>query len=167
MPFRPPSSDRWHSGIGLPLGILGQAQLYTTNAGTRIEGKGHLPLCRRTRDRGVAANDDLLTVSDLLARDDFDLGSKCGGCAVRRLTDTQLSIYRAAHRLHDVTRQLDDERTRRLSVDLDVVIPQLEELADWRPVEEEGWHTNDSWRWREAVRDLRRKAEKVRRENAL
>lgn len=164
-PFRPPSADRWRSGSSLPLGVLGQAQIYATNADPKFEGKGHSPLCRHTRDRGLAASDDLLTVSDLLARDDWDWCSKCGGYAVRRLTDIQLSYYRAAHRLHDIAGQLDDERTYRVPVDLDAVTKQLEAAADWEPGGQEDWGSDGPWRWREVVRDLRRRAEKMRRHN--
>ncbi|THA35080.1 hypothetical protein E6R18_04995 [Streptomyces sp. A1277] len=34
--------------------------------------------------------------------------------------------------------------------DADTVISQLEELADWQPMDEEGWYTNDSSRWHQA-----------------
>ncbi len=71
-PFRPPSSDRWRSGSGLPMGPLAAVQLYTTNANPLIEGKGHSPLCRHAHERAVVAGDDLLTVADLMARTDFD-----------------------------------------------------------------------------------------------
>lgn len=163
-PFRQPSADTWRSGSGIPLGPLAVAQIYTTNANPQqFQGKGHSPLCRHTRERGVAANDDLLTVADLLARDDFDWCSKCGGYAVRRLTDTQVSYYRAAHRLDDITRQLDREGRRH---DTDTVISQLEELADWQPIDEEGWYTGDSSRWREAIWNLKNKAERTRRHDA-
>ncbi|MFG2488080.1 hypothetical protein ACGFSI_35715 [Streptomyces virginiae] len=165
-PFRPPGTDRWRSGSGLPLGVLGQAQIYATNSDPKFEGKGHSPLCRHTRDRGLAASDDLLTVADLLARNDWDWCSKCGGYAVRRLTDTQLSYYRAAHRLHDVAGQLDDERPHRVPVDPDVLIKQLEELAGWEPGGHEGCDWDGSWRWYEVIRDLRRRAERKRGQTA-
>lgn len=137
-PFREPSADRWRSGSGVPLGPLAVAQIYTTNADPRIEGKGHSPLCRHAGERGVAASDDLVTIVDLLARDDFDWCSKCAGYAVRRLTDTQLSYYRAAHRLHDITRQLGGDSGHHDTIETDTVISQLEELADWQPIDEEG-----------------------------
>ncbi|MFG2800603.1 hypothetical protein [Streptomyces pseudovenezuelae] len=106
-PFRQPGGDRWRSGSGLPLGPLAAVQLYTTNANPLIEGKGHSPLCRHAHERAVVADDDLLSVVDLMARTDFDWCSKCGGYATRRLTDCQLSYYRAAHRLHGIKRRLD------------------------------------------------------------
>ncbi|MFD8383058.1 hypothetical protein ACFV2X_31865 [Streptomyces sp. NPDC059679] len=165
-PFRQPGADRWRSGSGVPLGSLAVAQIYATNADPGIEGKGHSPLCRHAGERGVAASDDLLTIVDLLARDDFDWCSKCGGYAVRRLTDTQVSYYRAAHRLHDLARQLGDDSRHHDTIDVDTVISQLEELADWQPIDEEGWYTSDSWRWREAIRNIRHKAERTRRHDA-
>jgi hypothetical protein len=107
VPFRQPGSDRWRSGSGLLLGPLAAVQLYTTNADPLIGGKGHSPLCRHAHERAVVAGDDLLTVADLMARTDFDWCSKCGGYAMRRLSDSQLSYYRAAHQLHDIKRRLD------------------------------------------------------------
>ncbi|MER7850600.1 hypothetical protein ABTZ03_42475 [Kitasatospora sp. NPDC096077] len=103
-PFEPATGDRRGRGSGIPLGVLADVQIYTTNANPRIQGKGHSPLCRHSNERGVADDDDLLTPADLLGREDLDYHwcSKCGGYAVRRLTDTQLSYYRAAHRLHEI-----------------------------------------------------------------
>ncbi|MCY0950657.1 hypothetical protein [Streptomyces sp. H27-S2] len=113
-----------------------------------------------------AHGDDLLSVSDLLARDDWDWCSKCGGYAARRLTDTQLSYYRAAHQLHDIAGQLDDDRTYRAPVEPDALIKQLEELADWEPGGHEDCDWDGSWRWYEVIRDLRRRAERKRRHPA-
>lgn len=44
-----------------------------------------------THESAVVAGGDLLTVTDLMARTDFDWCSKCGGCAIRKLTEFQLS----------------------------------------------------------------------------
>ncbi|MGW0844603.1 hypothetical protein ACWD26_31600 [Streptomyces sp. NPDC002787] len=157
VPFRQPGSDRWRSGSGLPLGPLAAVQLYTTNANPLIEGKGHSPLCRHARERAVVAGDELLTVADLMARTDFDWCSKCGGYAIRRLTDSQLSYYRAAHRLHDIKWRLDG-RSGISDTDTSMVITRLEELAAWQPVDEEQWCSSDSWQWQDIIRELRRKA---------
>ncbi|MFF4425792.1 hypothetical protein ACFY04_34320 [Streptomyces sp. NPDC001549] len=105
-------------------------------------------------------------MADLLARDDWDWCSKCGGYAVRRLADTQLSYYRAAHRPHDIAGQFDDERTYRVPVEPDALLKQLEELADWEPGGHEGCDRDGSWRWCEVIRDLRRRAERKRRHTA-
>jgi len=42
------------------------------------------------------------------------------------------------------------------------VISQLEELADWQPIDEEGWYTSDSSRWHQLIRNLKRKVERTR-----
>lgn len=162
-PFRQPGSDRWRGGSGLPLGPLAAVQLYTTNANPLIEGKGHSPLCRHAHDRAVVAGDDLLTVADLMARTDFDWCSKCGGYALRSLTDSQLSYYRAAHRLHDIKWRLDG-RSGTPDTDTFTVITRLEELADWQPLDEEQWCSSDSWQWQDTIRQLRRE---VARSHAL
>ncbi|MBT2400850.1 hypothetical protein J7E89_34120, partial [Streptomyces sp. ISL-100] len=159
-PFRQPSSDRWRSGSGLPLGPLAAVQLYTTNANPLVEGKGHSPLCRHAHERAVVADDDLITVADLMAaRTDFDWCSKCGGYAIRRLIDSQLAYYRAAHRLHDIKRRLDGT-SGTPDTDISTVITHLAELAAWQPVDEQQWCSSDSWQWQGTIRGLRRKAER-------
>ncbi|WP_371096469.1 hypothetical protein [Streptomyces sanglieri] len=157
-PFRKPGSNRWGSGSALPLGPLAAVQLYTTNANPLIEGKGHSPLCRHAHDgAAVVRGDDLLAVADLMARTDSDWCSKCGGYALRRLTDSQLSYYRAAHRLHDVKERLDSQ-TGVPDSDPSAVIARLDELATWQPVDEAEWCSSDSWQWQETVRELTRMA---------
>ncbi|MFJ9372903.1 hypothetical protein [Streptomyces sp. NPDC101455] len=163
-PFRQPSSDRWHSGSGLPLGLLAAVQLYTTNANLLVEGKGHSPLCRHAHERAVVAGDDLLTVADLLARTDFDWCSKCGGCAVRRLSDSQLSYYRAAHRLHDIKRRLDSESDIS-DTETSTVMTRLDELAAWQPVDQDEWCSSDSWQWQDTIRELRRRGARAQAVN--
>lgn len=93
-----PGTNRWQGGSGLPLGLLAGVRLYTTNADPRIEGNGHSPLCRHGRNAGLWPATTSLLSRVCLTRADFDWCSKCGGHAVRRLTGTQLSYYRAAHR---------------------------------------------------------------------
>jgi hypothetical protein len=68
--------------------------------------------------------------------------------------------------LHDVIRQLDGGRRNRDTTDTGTVISHLEELAAWQPIDEEEWCTSDSWRWRDTVRELRRKAEMALRHEA-
>ncbi|MFJ2895268.1 hypothetical protein ACIO87_10335 [Streptomyces sp. NPDC087218] len=166
-PFRPPSTDRRRGGSGLPPGVMGPVQIYATNADPAFEGKGHSPFCQHTRDRGLAYSDDLLSVSALLARDDWDWCSKCGGYSARRLTGTQLSYYRAAHQLHDIAGQLDDERSHRAPVEPDALLKRLEELAAWEPGGHESGSWEGRWRWREVVSDLRRRAERKRLDTVL
>ncbi|MGW9120338.1 hypothetical protein ACWGRV_27630 [Streptomyces sp. NPDC055663] len=136
---------------------LAAVQLYTTNANPLIEGKGHSPLCRHAHERAVVPGGDLLAVADLMARTDSDWCSKCGGYALRRLTDSQLSYYRAAHRLHDIKGRLDSQ-TGIPDSDTSAVIARLDELAAWQPVDEAEWCSSDSWRWQETVHELTRMA---------
>ncbi|MFF0416522.1 hypothetical protein ACFYUY_39615 [Kitasatospora sp. NPDC004745] len=164
-PFEAPDADRWRSGgSGIPLGVLADVQVYTTNANPRIQGKGHSPFCPHSRERGVVAADDLLTVADLLDDDSYDWCSKCQGYAIRRLTDTQLSYYRAAHRLHDIAQELDPGRGGHDRLDTETITRQLRELADWRPIGEDHWYTSGARRWRRIVHELHAKAEAAGRD---
>ncbi|MFJ2189927.1 hypothetical protein ACIOJE_18630 [Kitasatospora sp. NPDC087861] len=164
-PFKAPDADPWRSGgSGIPLGVLADVQVYTTNADPRIQGKGHSPFCAHSRERGVVAGDDVLTVADLLDDDGYDWCSKCQGYAVRRLTDTQLSPYRAAHRLHDIAQTLDPGRGGHDRLDTETMTQQLRELADWRPAGEDHWYTSGARRWRRIVGELRVKTEAAGRD---
>ncbi|MGW0579368.1 ATP-binding cassette domain-containing protein [Streptomyces sp. NPDC002920] len=156
VPFRQPGSDRWRSGSGLPLGPLAAVQLYTTNANPLIEGKGHSPLCRHAHERAVVAGDDLLTIAELMARTDFDWCSKCGGYAMRGLSDSQLSYYSAAHQLHDIKWRLDGG-SGIPGAQTSTVIARLDELAPWQSTDEAEWCSSDSWQWRDTIRELRRR----------
>ncbi|MEV7776612.1 hypothetical protein [Kitasatospora sp. NPDC086791] len=165
-PFEQPGTDRWHGGSGIPLGVLADVQVYTTDADPGWQRKGHSPFCSHSGERGVTEHDDLLRIADLLARDDFDWCSKCDGFAVRRLTDTQLSYYRAAHRLHDVARKLDRDSGTTHPTDWEALAVQLSELSDWHPIGEKYWDAPESWRWSEIIRDLRRRLEAARRQTS-
>ncbi len=165
-PFEAPSADGWRSGgSGIPLGVLAGVQVYTTNANPQIQGKGHSPLCPHSREGGVVVGDDLLTLADLLENDDFDWCGKCWGYAVRRLTDTQLSYYRAAHLLHGIARNLGPAQVGRDGRDLEAITQQLGELAGWSPVGEDHWYSSGSRRWRRIVHELQAKAEAAGRDN--
>ncbi|MFG3019295.1 hypothetical protein ACGFZQ_12220 [Streptomyces sp. NPDC048254] len=135
---------------------MAAVQLYTTNTSPLIEGKGHSPLCWHAHERAVGADDDLLTVADLVARTDFDWCSKCGGYAMRRLSDTQLSYYRAAHRLHDMKGRLDGG-SEIPDTEISTVIDRLDELADWQPTDQDEWCGSDSWQWQDTIRERRRR----------
>lgn len=163
-PFEAPNPDRWHGGgSGIPLAVLADVQIYTTNADPKIQGKGHSPFCRHSRERGVVAGDDLLALADLLGHDDDDHWcGQCWGYAVRRLTDAQLSYYRAAHRLHEIAKKLTTAQGGHGPGDLEEITRQLAELADWRPVGEARWYGSGSWEWKRIVRDCRAKAESSR-----
>ncbi|RAJ32045.1 hypothetical protein K353_05921 [Kitasatospora sp. SolWspMP-SS2h] len=154
-PFEAPDDSTWkRSGSGIPLGVLAQVQVYAVNADPRYQGKGHSPFCSHVRERGVTADDDLLTVADLLGDTKFDWCSKCGGYAIRRLTDTQLAHYRAAHRLHDIAQQLDPDRGGYDPDRLGQLVEQLLELEKWDPDADDHSYGEDSRRWHRIVREL-------------
>ncbi|MET8700048.1 hypothetical protein ABZW10_14435 [Kitasatospora sp. NPDC004723] len=166
-PFESPSGDWRRRGSGIPLGALTDVQIYTTNANPQIQGKGHSPMCRHSNERG-AADDDLLTPADLLGRDDLrnHWCRKCGGYAVRRLTDTQLSYYRAAHRLHNLAQDLDRQGAGHHHTDLETTAAELASLADWHPIGERHWSGRGSGKWRRIVCDLQNKVQALHRRDA-
>ncbi|MFF2954921.1 hypothetical protein ACFVVU_26680 [Kitasatospora sp. NPDC057965] len=154
-PFEAPDDSTWRrSGSGIPLGVLAKVQVYAVNADPRYQGKGHSPFCSHVRERGVVADDDLLTIADLLGDTKFDWCSKCEGFAIRRLTDTQLAHYRAAHRLHDIAQQLDPGRGGYDPGRLGQLVEQLLELEKWDPDAGDHSYSEDSRRWHQIVRKL-------------
>ncbi|WP_157252721.1 hypothetical protein [Nonomuraea typhae] len=156
-PFRTTESRRTgRPGLGLPLGILGNVQIYTSNSDPDY-GKGHAAACRHVRDGGLALHpdDDLITITEL-ADGRFDWCSKCGGYAVRRLTDAQLAHYRAAHRLEDINdeinslmagRRADNDAIARRLAEFD---EELTRLADWEPDPAQRLYREQD-RWRQVV----------------
>ncbi|MFD0353692.1 hypothetical protein ACFVHW_08065 [Streptomyces sp. NPDC127110] len=153
-PFEAPGGNGWKpGGSGIPLGVLADVQVYAANADPRFQGKGHSPFCSHTRERGIVASDDLLTVADLVSGKDFDWCSKCSGYAIRRLTDAQLAHYRAAHRLHDIAQQLDPSRGGYDPDRPNRLAEQLRALENWNPGGEDRY-SEDSRRWRRMVREL-------------
>ncbi|MFD8478194.1 hypothetical protein [Kitasatospora sp. NPDC059673] len=154
-PFEAPDTGTWkRSGSGIPLGVLAHVQVYAVNADPRYQGKGHSPFCSHVRERGVVADDDLLTIADLLGDTKFDWCSKCGGYAIRRLTDTQLAHYRAAHWLHDIAQQMDPVRGGYDPGRLGQLVEQLLELQKWDPDTDDRPHSEDSHQWHQIVREL-------------
>lgn len=159
-PFAAPSEDRWRSGSAIPLGNLADVQIYTTNADPLVQGKGHSPACGHARDRGVTKDYDLLSVAQILDRDDTDWCSQCGGYTVRRLTAGQLSYYRAAHRLHSVAEKLrPDQPPTQYNLDTAALLSQLDELAQWPVQNKTSLHIADTWRWGKIVDRLHAKAQ--------
>ncbi|MFJ4005097.1 hypothetical protein ACIPWL_16850 [Streptomyces sp. NPDC090023] len=154
-PFEAPGRSGWkRGGSGIPLGVLADVQVYAANADPRFQGKGHSPFCSHTRERGVVADDDLLTVADLLDGQDFDWCGRCSGYAVRRLTDVQLAHYRAAHRLHDIARQMDPDRGGYDPGRFEQLAEQLRGLEKWDPDGEGRPYSEDARQWRSIVREL-------------
>lgn len=126
-----PDTGRPH-GSQLPLGILATVQAYTTDAAGRYQGRAHSPGCRHQRPRyEVSHDDEMVTIDALMGNEHFDPCSKCGGYAVRRLTEIQVAYYRAAHRLHDVAQHVSSAARypTRDTEDLKKTLTQLSELA--------------------------------------
>ncbi|GAA1294140.1 hypothetical protein GCM10009634_48090 [Saccharothrix xinjiangensis] len=112
-PFRSlqEQGTRRRSALGLPLAVLAHVQLYTTNYRPEYYGKGHSPYCSHARRQdSLDMGYDLLSVAELLVLEQPDWCGKCGGYAVRRLDDVQLRYYRSAHRLLEISEQLDRRR---------------------------------------------------------
>ncbi|CRK56847.1 hypothetical protein [Alloactinosynnema sp. L-07] len=104
-PFKPPNH---FGGLDLPLGVLSSVQIYTTDGKAQYQGKGHSPFCSFARSGRTSLDDrfDLLHMQDLLDTEKPDWCSVCGGYAARRLDDTQLRYYLAAHELSTLGREL-------------------------------------------------------------
>ncbi|TDD34696.1 hypothetical protein E1287_16040 [Actinomadura sp. KC06] len=147
-------------GIGAPLSVLADVQIYTTDADPATMGKGHSPYCSHSRGAGVTKYYDLLTAADLLGNEDFDWCSQCGGYAPRRLTDPQLGYYRAAHRLQAIAQRLRSEHSQPNAQELATMRSELDELREWRPGDDTGWRGAAARRWRAIVRDLVARASK-------
>ena len=165
-PFLPrDTDDRWNSGLGLPLGVLADLQIYTTNADPRIMGKGHSPFCQYARDRGVMHDDFLMTLQEIMRRSDVDWCSNCGGYAIRRLTDEQISYYRVAHRLFGVDQGLSRELEwhGQQEADLAGARSALDESSQWLHGDHERWSTGDTWRVQDVVRELKDRADRLAR----
>ncbi|MBW5259289.1 hypothetical protein [Streptomyces poriferorum] len=151
-PFEPASDTG--SGSDLPLGVLAPVQVYTTDAAGQYQGRAHSPACRHLRDLEVASDDDLVTIEQLLQNTRFDPCSKCGGYAIRRLSETQVSYYRAAHRLHNLTQTVGRTTVRRQ--DSSSLLTELDELEDLQSTD--AWFNSDGTgarRWRRTVSQLR------------
>lgn len=157
--------DRWDGGLGLPLGVLADVQIYTTNADPKIMGKGHSPFCQHVRDRGVRHDDFLLTLEEVIRRSDLDWCSNCGGYAMRRLSDEQISYYRVAHRLLDIDQALMQELAGygTQQVDLAGTETAFDEISKWLCGRHERWQIGDTWRVEEIMRELKDKADLLAR----
>ena len=110
-PFLPPNpASPREDGLGLPLAVLADVQIYSTSVDPYREGKGHSPFCQHAGRRdGIGRWYDLITAADLLRLSAPDWCTRCGGYVIRRLTGTQVSYYRAAHQLLDLGERLDEE----------------------------------------------------------
>lgn len=164
-PFWPRVTETvWNSGLGLPLSVLTDLQIYTTNADPRIAGKGHSPFCQHARDHRVRHDDFLLTLEEVMRRSDLDWCSNCGGYALRRLSAEQISYYRAAHRLLDIdqalTRELDGQYESQ-QVDLSGTSAALDEISQWLSANHRRWLDGDTSRVRDVLRELKNKTDRI------
>ncbi|MCX5083755.1 hypothetical protein [Streptomyces sp. NBC_00401] len=97
-----------------------------------------------------------MTIEELLGNKEFDPCSKCGGYAVRRLTDPQVAYYRAAHRLHDLARLIPATPQQR-AVATEKFARTLAELSDLDTPTAEAWFPSmgQARQWRRITNRLR------------
>ncbi|MET9378834.1 hypothetical protein ABZX98_32655 [Streptomyces sp. NPDC002992] len=155
-PFASAEDEDWPDGSGLPLGVLASVQAYTTDAFGRFQGRAHSPGCahRHPYGGGVNHRDDRASIEELLGNKEFDPCSKCGGYAVRRLSDTQVAYYRAAHRLHHLI-QLSASHHR--TTEAGEYVRRLDELSNLDTQTAQAWFPvrGQASRWRQVTHRLR------------
>ncbi|MEU2119491.1 hypothetical protein ABZ567_28465 [Streptomyces sp. NPDC016459] len=150
-PFASEEDEYWADGSGLPLGVLACVQAYTTDASGRFQGRAHSPGCSHRRPyAGVDRQDEKVTIAVLLHNKSFDPCSKCGGYAVRRLSDTQVAYYRAAHRLHHL---IQISASGSGTADVERYLSRLDELSSLDAQTERAWFPapGQARRWRQTV----------------
>ncbi|MGW6569281.1 hypothetical protein [Streptomyces sp. NPDC054975] len=154
-PFASEGDEHWADGSGLPLGVLASVQAYTTDAFGRFQGRAHSPGCAHRRPyAGVDRQDEKVGIEELLYAKGFDPCSKCGGYAVRRLSDTQVAYYRAAHRLHHLIQiSVSDSGT----ADVEKYLSRLDELCSLDAQAEQAWFPDrgQARQWRQVINRLR------------
>lgn len=156
-PFESDSDNDW-PGSGLPLGVLASVQAYTTDAAGRYQGRAHSPGCAHRRPYcGVDHHDEMVIIEELLGNKEFDPCSKCGGYAVRRLTDPQVAYYRAAHQLHYLAQRV-RAGVRHQSTNREHLATTLERLSDLDTRSVQAWFTSraQARQWRRTVASLSR-----------
>lgn len=156
-PFESDADSDRPLGSGLPLGVLASVQAYTTDAAGRYQGRAHSPGCAHRRPQpGVGRHDELVTIEELLGNKGFDPCSKCGGYAVRRLSDPQVAYYRAAHRLHHLV-QLIPTTPRHRTADTGKLARTLDELSGLDAQTVEAWFPSrgQARQWRRITDRLR------------
>ncbi|MEU1371927.1 hypothetical protein ABZ454_38445 [Streptomyces sp. NPDC005803] len=158
-PFMADAESVWPSGVPpLPLGVLARVQVYTTDATGKYQGRAHSPGCAHRRPmRGLSCDDDKVSVEELMGHEGFDPCRKCGGYAVRRLTDNQVSYYRATHRLHKLARST-RAAARHGATRAQEMAKSLEELGDLDERTTVAWFLSsaEARRWRRITHGLRR-----------
>jgi hypothetical protein len=167
-PFLPPNpASPRDDGLGLPLAVLADVQIYSTNVDPHREGKGHSPFCQHAGRRdGIGRWYDLITAADLLRLPAPDWCARCGGYVIRRLTGTQMSYYRVAHQLLDLGERFDQEL---MGNRWEGLVPEtagatLDIASGWLDDHEQNWQMADILQARRAVSDLHQKLDQVRRQ---
>ncbi|MGD6757231.1 hypothetical protein, partial [Streptomyces sp. BH105] len=155
-PFEGPDGD-W-PGSDLPLGVLAAVQVYTTDAAGLYQGRARSPACAHRRlPYRLEAADELVPLARILGNQKFDPCSKCGGYAVRRLTEEQVTYYRAAHRLHTLAQNIRyaaNNRGRQGGVD--ELVEALEEFSELDRSVLRTWFdsSTERWQWKRVIRGL-------------
>jgi hypothetical protein len=166
LPFRPRDDDwPYRCGLGLPLGVLADIQVYAKNADLRTMGKGHAPFCQHDQGQTLDSHYDLMTLADAMQFPEEEWCSKCGGYALRRFSRLQVAYYRAAHVLLNVAESLDQELRghggRRL--DLDAITEWLAEVSPWGRSYAGPLNADDAETVATVIRDLKAKAQTINR----
>jgi hypothetical protein len=154
-PFASEGDEHWADGSGLPLGVLASVQAYTTDAFGRFQGRAHSPGCAHRRPyAGVDRQDEKVGIEELLYAKGFDPCSKCGGYAVRRLSEVQVAYYRAAHRLHHLI-QISASGSGTIGVER--YVSRLDELSSLDAQAEQAWFPDrgQARQWRQVINRLR------------
>ncbi|MDR3083204.1 MAG: hypothetical protein LBV60_20195 [Streptomyces sp.] len=156
-PFASEGDEYWADGSGLPLGVLAPVQAYTTDVFGRFQGRAHSPGCAHRRPHaGVDRQDEKVSIEELLHAKGFDPCGKCGGYAVRRLSEVQVAYYRAAHRLHHL---IQIAASGSGTIDVDRYMSRLDELSGLDAETEQVWfpRPGQARQWRQATNRLRDK----------
>ncbi|MFD8576702.1 hypothetical protein ACFV1H_15430 [Streptomyces virginiae] len=95
-----------------------------------------------------------MSIEELLYAKGFDPCSKCGGYAVRRLSDTQVTYYRAAHRLHHL---IQVSTSGSGTADVEKYLSRLDELSSLDARAEQAWFPDrgQARQWHQVTNRLR------------
>lgn len=166
LPFHPRDDDwPYHSGFGLPLGVLADIQVYAKNADPRTMGKAHAPFCQHDHGVTLDTHYDLMTLTEAMQFPEEERCSKCGGYALRRFSKTQVAYYRAAHILLGVAESLDQELRghRGRQADLDAITERLTELSPWGRPYSGPLDPDDAENVATVIQDLKAKLQTINR----
>ena len=165
LPFRPRDDWPYHSGLGLPLGVLAHIQVYAKNADLQTMGKGHAPFCQHDQGKTLDTDYDLMTLAEAMQFPAEEWCSKCGGYALRRFSKIQVAYYRAAHILLGAAESLDQELQGRggSQADLDAITEQLAEVSPWGNTYSGPLDSDDAETVATVIQDLKAKAQTINR----